>query len=123
MKRRRARARRRRERHFVVDDEPLDVPPGVVVPEGVVDDEPVAEPDPLVEPLGDAEGDVLRLGVLLVLPVSAWLQAAVTPASRPRAHRPDSNFFIVHAPPCGVFGHVKGVQPICPWPRRMSGLT
>jgi hypothetical protein len=99
--------------HFVLDEELLLAPPGVVVdepepvalPDGEVDDEPVVpliEPEPLVELLpgvvvvpGDAEGDVERLGVEPTRSDSVRLQAADTPTINARAQRAESILFIV----------------------------
>ena len=106
----------------MVDDELPVVPPGVVLvepepvalPDGDVVDEllpvvPLIEPEPLVELLpgvvvvpGDADGGVLRSGVLPTRSESVRLQAAPTPTSNARAQRPDSILFISDAPPCGV---------------------
>ena len=130
MRRRRARAPAPTplpERYVVVDDVLPVVPPGLVLeepepvalPEGeVVDDEPlpvvpVAEPEPVLRLPGDADG-VVRSGVLPTRSVSVRLQAAETPASNARAQKPDSIFFISHAPPCGVLDQSEGLQQTCP---------
>lgn len=103
----------------VVDDpEPVALPDGDVVvvlllPEGEVVVVVLLLPGVVVVP-GDADGGVVRSGVLPTRSVSVRLQAAETPTSSARAQRPDSIFFISHAPPCGVFDHGGGVQRTCP---------
>jgi hypothetical protein len=127
VKRRRARARRRREHYRVVV--PVDPEP-VVLPEGDVVDEPlpvvpVAEPEPLVEPLpgvvvvpGDAAGGVVRSGVLPTRSDSVWLQAAVTPASNARAQTPESILFISRC--SSLWGVRPGRKPATAVPARAA---
>jgi len=121
-------------RYFVLLDEAL--PLGLVVvldePEPVADGEvallpvdPLTEPEPVVVLLpgvlvvpGDADGGVVRSGVLPTRSVSVRLHATLAPASNASAQTPDSNFFIADAPPCGVSNHGRGVQRPCP--RRLT---
>jgi hypothetical protein len=120
MRRRCASAHRRHERYFVVEDELLLDPLGLVAdvePDGDVDELPV-DPEPVVLLLpgvvvlpGEAEG--VEPGVLPTRSDSVRLQAAVAPARSARAQRPESNLFISGAPPCGVFDHGAGVQRTC----------
>jgi hypothetical protein len=106
----------------VVDPDPL--ADGVVVVVLLLPVDPLTEPEPVVLLLpgvvvvvvllpGDADG-VLRSRVLPTRSLSVRLHAAAVPASSARAQRPDSIFFIVDAPPCGVFDHEGGVQRTCP---------
>lgn len=110
------------------------LPLGLVVvlddPEPVADGEvellpvgPLTEPDPVVVvvlllpgvvALGDADGGVVRSGVLPTRSVSVRLQATLTPASNASAQKPESIFFIADAPPCGVSNHGGGLQRTCP---------
>ena len=114
-------------RYFVVVDDvvPLGLVVVVVVELPPVLDGEVAEPEPVVVLVlpgvvvvvvllvpGDADGGVLP-GVLPTRSLSVRLQAAA-PASRARAQRPDSIFFISDAPPCGVSSHGERVQRTCP---------
>ena len=99
----------------------VELAPGV---DGEVDE--LLEPEPVVVLLlpgvvvvvvvlllpGDADG--VLLGVLPTRSDSVRLQAAAVPASRARAQRPESIFFISDAPPCGVSSHEGGVQRTCP---------
>jgi len=121
----------------VLLDEAL--PLGLVVvlddPEPVADGEvallpvdPLTEPEPVVVVVlllpgvvvvpGDADGGVVRSGVLPTRSVSVRLHATLAPASNASAQTPDSNFFIADAPPCGVSNHGRGVQRPCP--RRLT---
>jgi hypothetical protein len=99
------------------------LPLGLVVvlddPEPVADGEvallpvgPLTEPEPVVVVVvlllpgvvvvpGDADGGVVRSGVLPTRSVSVRLQAMLAPASSASAQKPDSIFFIADAPPCG----------------------
>jgi hypothetical protein len=109
----------RREAYFVVLDDAL--PLGLVVeldaaPEPVADGEvallpvvPPTEPEPVVVVVvllpgvvavpGDADGGVVRSGVLPTRSVSVRLHAMLAPASSASAQKPDSIFFIADAPP------------------------
>jgi hypothetical protein len=137
--RRRAYAHRRRadyaeDRYFVLLDELLPlgldevVPLGLLVldePEPVAEGEVALEPEPVVVLLlpvvldpGDADGGVVRSGVLPTRSVSVRLQATLTPASNASAQKPESIFFIADAPPCGVSNHEGGLQRTCP--RRLT---
>jgi hypothetical protein len=94
----------------VVLDDPEPVADGEValLPDGVL-----TEPEPVVVVVvlllpgvvavpGDADGGVVRSGVLPTRSVSVRLQATLVPASSARAQKPESIFFIADAPPCGV---------------------
>lgn len=138
MRRRRAFARTGADptrRYFVLLDDAL--PLGLVVvlddPDPVADGDvallpvdPLTEPDPVVVLLlpgavvlpGDADGDVVRSGVLPTRSVSVRLHAMLAPASRASAQKPDSIFFIADAPPCGVWNHGRRLQRPCP--RRLT---
>ena len=88
--------------------------------------DPLTEPEPVVVLLlpgvvvapGDADGGVVRSGVLPTRSVSVRLQATLAPASSASAQKPESIFFIADAPPCGVSNHGGGLQPTCP--RRLA---
>lgn len=126
----------RREAYFVLLDGAA--PLGLVVvlddPEPVADGDvallpvdPLTEPEPVVVVVlllpgvvvvvvpGDADGGVVRSGVLPTRSVSVRLQAILAPASSASAQTPDSIFFIADAPPCGCRtreegcnGHARG---------------
>lgn len=124
----------RREGYFVLLDDAL--PLGLVVvlddPEPVADGEvallpgvPLTEPEPVVVVVlllpgvvvvpGDADGGVVRSGVLPTRSVSVRLHAMLAPARSASAQKPDSIFFIADAPPCGCRttgegcnGHARG---------------
>lgn len=105
----------------VVLDEPEPVADGEVA---LLPVDPLTEPEPvvllpgvLVVP-GDADGGVVRSGVLPTRSVSVRLHATLAPASNASAQTPDSNFFIADAPPCGVSNHGGGLQRPCP--RRLT---
>jgi hypothetical protein len=123
----------------VLLDEAAPLPLGLVVvlddPEPVADGEvallpvdPLTEPEPLVVVVlllpgvvvvpGDADGGVVRSGVLPTRSVSVRLHATLAPASNASAQTPDSIFFIADAPPCGVSNHARGLQRTCP--RRLT---
>jgi hypothetical protein len=102
-------------------------------PEPVADGEvallpvdPLTEPEPVVVLLlpgvvlvpGDADGGVVRSGVLPTRSVSVRLHATLAPASSASAQKPDSIFFIADAPPCGVSNHATRLQRTCP--RRLT---
>ena len=101
----------------VEDPEPL---AGGVVVVVLLPVDPLTEPEPVVVLLppgvvvvvvllpGDADGGVVRSGVLPTRSVSVRLHAAVVPASSARAQSPDSIFFISNAPPCGVIVRREG---------------
>jgi hypothetical protein len=90
--------------------------------------DPLTEPDPVVVVVlllpgvllapGDADGGVVRSGVLPTRSVSVRLQATLAPASNASAQTPESIFFIADAPPCGVSDHGRRLQPTCP--RRLA---
>ena len=93
--------------------------------------DPLTEPEPVVVVVvlllpgvvvvvvpGDADGGVVRSGVLPTRSVSVRLQATLAPASNASAQKPESIFFIADAPPCGVSNHEGGLQPTCP--RRLA---
>jgi hypothetical protein len=94
----------------VVDDEPAPVVPDgdvvvvLLLPDG----------DVVVVVPGEAEGGVVRSGVLPTRSVSVRLHAAAVPKSSASAQTPDSILFISMSPPCGVLGHGRGVQRTCP---------
>ncbi len=117
---------------MVLDDA---LPLGLVVledPEPLADGDvallpvdPLTEPEPVVLLLpgvvavpGDADGGVVRSGVLPTRSVSVRLHATLTPASSASAQKPESIFFIADAPPCGVSNHRRKLQPTCP--RRLT---
>ena len=90
----------------VVLDDPEPVADGAVL---LLPVEPLTEPEPVVVVVvvllpGDADG-VVRSGVLPTRSVSVRLQAILAPASSASAQKPDSIFFIAHAPP------LWGVRP------------
>jgi hypothetical protein len=106
----------------VVLDEPEPVADGEVA---LLPVDPLTEPEPVVVRLpgvvvvpGDADGGVVRSGVLPTRSVSVRLQAMLAPASNASAQTPDSIFFIADAPPCGVSNHAGGLQRPCP--RRLT---
>jgi hypothetical protein len=118
----------------VVVDDPEPLADGVVVVVLPVD--PLTEPEPVVVLLppgvvvvvvvllpGEADGGVVRSGVLPTRSVSVRLHAAVVPASSARAQSPDSIFFISNAPPCGVIVRREGVQRPCPQPDLTGSYT
>jgi hypothetical protein len=86
--------------------------------------DPLTEPEPVVVVVlllpgvvlvpGDADGGVVRSGVLPTRSVSVRLQATLAPASSATAQKPESIFFIADAPPCGVSNHEGGLQRTCP---------
>jgi hypothetical protein len=111
----------------LLDDDAAPLPDGV---DGVValPVDPLTEPEPVVVVVvellgvelvpGDADGGVVRSGVLPTRSVSVRLQATLTPASSASAQKPESIFFIADAPPCGVSNHGRGLQRTCP--RRLT---
>ena len=110
----------------VVLDDPEPVADGDValLPDGVLTEpEPVVvvvvllRPGVVVVP-GDADGGVVRSGVLPTRSVSVRLHATLAPASNASAQKPESIFFIADAPPCGVSNHARGLQRPCP--RRLT---
>jgi hypothetical protein len=102
---------------LVVLDDAAPLPDGEVV---LLPVDPLTEPEPVVVELlpgvvvvpGEADG-VDRSGVLPTRSVSVRLHATPTPASNASAQKPESNFFIADAPPCGVSNHRQEVQPTC----------
>jgi len=117
----------------VLDEAPLplglveldDPEPGLDGEVALLPVDPLTEPEPVVVLLlpgvvvvpGDADG-VVRSGVLPTRSVSVRLHATLTPASSASAQKPDSIFFIVDAPPCGVSNHERSLQRTCP--RRLT---
>jgi len=113
----------------VVLDDPEPVADGDValLPDGVLTEpEPVVvvvvllRPGVVVVP-GDADGGVVRSGVLPTRSVSVRLQAMLVPASSASAQKPESIFFIADAPPCGVWNHRNGLQRTCPRRPTLTG--
>lgn len=112
----------------VVLDEAAPLPDGVDGEVALVPADPLTEPEPVVVVVlllpgvvavpGDADGGVVRSGVLPTRSVSVRLHATLAPASNASAQTPDSIFFIADAPPCGVSNHERRLQRTCP--RRLT---
>jgi hypothetical protein len=105
----------------VVLDEAAPLPDGVDGVVALLPVDPLTEPEPVVVVVvlllpgvlvvpGDADGGVVRSGVLPTRSVSVRLHATLTPASNASAQKPDSIFFIADAPPCGVSSHGRRLQ-------------